>query len=54
MRLEAYDPTRSPLTQFYKELGLLVSVAATGSPTEIYQNTISALEAFRAQEIRVH
>jgi adenylate kinase len=54
VRLEAYERSTAPLTQFYKELGLLVSVAATGSPTEIYQNTISALEAFRAQEVRVH
>lgn len=54
VRLEAYERSTAPLIQFYKELGLLVSVAAAGPPAEIYQNTIAALEAFKAQEVRVH
>ncbi len=46
VRLDAYERSTAPLIQFYKQLGLLVSVAATGSPTEICANTMAALEAF--------
>jgi adenylate kinase len=46
VRLEAYERSTTPLIQFYKALGLLVSVPATGSPSEICENTMAALEAF--------
>jgi len=45
VRLEAYERSTAPLIQFYSELGLLVPVAATGSPDEICGNTMTALEA---------
>jgi adenylate kinase len=45
VRLEAYRRSTAPLIQFYKNLGLLVSVAATGSPDEICDRTIAALES---------
>ena len=46
VRLEAYERSTAPLIQFYKALGLLVSVPATGSPGEICENTMTALAAF--------
>jgi adenylate kinase len=43
VRLEAYDRSTAPLIQFYKDLGLLVHITATGSPDEICARTLSAL-----------
>jgi len=45
VRMAAYERSTSPLIEFYKALGLLLPVAATGSPDEICARTISALEA---------
>jgi adenylate kinase family enzyme len=39
-----YENSTAPLVQFYRQLGLLVPVAATGSPEEICARTMSALE----------
>lgn len=47
VRLEAYDRSTAPLIKFYRELGLLVHITATGSPEEICARTLSAL-ALRA------
>jgi adenylate kinase len=44
VRLEAYERSTAPLIKFYKDGGLLVSVAAAGSPDEICDNTITALQ----------
>jgi len=54
VRLEAYERSTAPLIQFYDSLGLLVSVAATGSPDEICGNTITALDAMTALEHQLH
>ena len=35
VRLEAYERSTAPLIEFYRRLGMLVSVPATGSPEEI-------------------
>lgn len=43
VRLDAYDRSTAPLIKFYYDLGLLVRVAATGSPDEIYARALSAL-----------
>jgi adenylate kinase len=43
VRLEAYDRSTAPLITFYRDLGLLVHITATGSPDEICAQTISAL-----------
>lgn len=43
VRMEAYTRSTAPLIEFYQDLGLLVPVAATGSPEEIYARTITAL-----------
>jgi len=45
VRMEAYEHSTAPLIRFYKDLGLLASVAATGSPGEICERTITALES---------
>lgn len=47
VRLEAYDRSTAPLIKFYRDLGLLVQVTASGSPDEICARTLSAL-ALRA------
>jgi adenylate kinase len=51
VRLEAYGPTTAPLIEFYKELGLLVSVPAGGSPAEICDVTVDAIQHFRAPSL---
>ncbi|MGP8246887.1 MAG: adenylate kinase family protein [Bryobacteraceae bacterium] len=48
VRMEAYERSTAPLIEFYKNLGLLVSVAATGSPDEICERTVTALESAAA------
>jgi adenylate kinase len=45
VRMAAYERSTAPLIEFYNSLGLLVSIAATGSPDEICARTISALAA---------
>ncbi|ABF42214.1 Adenylate kinase [Candidatus Koribacter versatilis Ellin345] len=44
VRLDAYDKLTSPLIDFYKKLGALVSVDAHGTPAEICDRTILALQ----------
>jgi adenylate kinase len=51
IRLEAYDRSTFPLIQFYKRAGLLLTVAATGTPQEICAKTLTALNAWRARYI---
>lgn len=43
VRLDAYDRSTKPLLDFYAKSGLLRKIAATGSPEEIYQRTVSAI-----------
>jgi len=45
VRMEAYEKSTSPLADYYRQRGLLVSIAATGSPEEIYERTAAALAA---------
>lgn len=45
VRLEAYDNSTAPLIEFYRNLGLLVTVAASGPPETICERTIAALQA---------
>jgi adenylate kinase len=45
VRMEVYEQSTAPLTQFYGKLGLLLPVPATGSPDEICNRTLTALEA---------
>jgi adenylate kinase len=48
-RLKAYERSTMPLIQFYKRSGLLLTVAATGTPQEICAKTLNALNAWRAR-----
>jgi adenylate kinase len=43
VRLEAYEQKTAPLIRFYRELGVLLLIPASGSPEEICVRTISAL-----------
>lgn len=45
VRMAAYERSTAPLIQFYKGLGLLVSVPAVGSPDDIFARTLEALRA---------
>lgn len=53
IRLEAYDRSTLPLIQFYKRAGLLLTVAAIGTPQEICSKTLTALTAWRARHVTV-
>lgn len=46
-RLEVYKESTAPLIEFYKKAGLLLPVAASGSPEEICARTISGLTEWR-------
>jgi len=43
MRMEAYQTATEPLIDFYQQRNLLVSIAADGTPEEIYQRTRRSL-----------
>lgn len=49
IRMEAYEQSTAPLIEFYRNLGLLLPVAATGSPEEICEKTLSALHSWRVR-----
>ena len=48
VRMEAYERSTAPLIQFYREMNLLTGIEASGSPEQIFQLTIEALEGRRA------
>jgi adenylate kinase len=43
VRMEAYEKSTAPLTDFYRRRKLLVPVLAEGSPEEIFETTMQAL-----------
>jgi adenylate kinase len=43
VRMEAYERSTAPLTEFYRRQGLLVPVSAEGTPDEIFSRTLAAL-----------
>ena len=43
VRMQVYQRETAPLIEFYQDLGLLLSIPATGSPEEICSRTIAAL-----------
>jgi adenylate kinase len=47
VRMEVYEKSTKPLTDYYEKRGLLVTIEADGTPEEIYQRTINALESAR-------
>ena len=49
LRLRVYESSTAPLINFYRELGLLVPVEASGSPEEICERTLRAIELRHSQ-----
>jgi adenylate kinase len=47
VRMEVYEKSTKPLTDFYQKRSLLVTIEAEGTPEEIYQRTLGALESAR-------
>lgn len=48
VRLETYERSTAPLIDFYEQVGLLLRVDAHGTPAEIAERTLTALEGRRA------
>ncbi|PYX40200.1 MAG: adenylate kinase [Acidobacteria bacterium] len=44
VRMKTYEHSTEPLIVFYRSLGLLLPIAATGSPDEIFTRTLVALQ----------
>jgi adenylate kinase len=44
VRMDVYKKSTAPLTKFYQDKGLLVTISAEGSPEEIFERTILALQ----------
>ncbi len=51
VRLEAYERSTAPLIEFYQKAGLLVRVAAAGTPEEIFEITLTDLKSRRARQL---
>jgi len=44
VRLDAYARSTAPLTDFYRRLGLLMPISAQGTPEEVFQRSLAALQ----------
>ena len=44
VRMDVYEKSTSPLADFYRRSGLLVSISAEGTPEEIFERTMAALQ----------
>jgi adenylate kinase len=51
VRLEAYERSTAPLINFYVSLGLLMPVAARGTPGEILARTLEKMNTVRAEPV---
>ena len=47
VRMEAYERSTAPLTDYYRRRKLLLSIRGDGSPEEIFKRTLDALKAKR-------
>jgi adenylate kinase len=47
VRMEAYEKSTAPLADYYRKRNLLVSISAEGTPEEIFQRTLKALDGQR-------
>jgi adenylate kinase len=47
VRMEAYERSTAPLADYYRQRNLLVSISAEGTPEDIFQRTLKALDAPR-------
>ena len=50
IRMEAYERSTAPLIDFYEDLGVLLRVAANGTPDDIFNRTAPELEARRVRQ----
>jgi adenylate kinase len=46
IRMEVYEQSTAPLIEFYRSLGLLLPVAARGTPEEICEKTLATLNSW--------
>jgi adenylate kinase len=51
VRLEAYERLTAPLIRFYENLGLLMPIAARGTPDEILARTIEKMNTETAEQV---
>ena len=51
VRLEAYERSTAPLIEFYRNQGLLLEIAAKGTPDDIFEDTFTELEARRVRQV---
>jgi len=49
IRMVAYEQSTAPLVEFYQNLGLLLPIAARGTPEEICQRTLATLDSWRVR-----
>lgn len=49
VRMKTYERSTEPLIDFYRNLGLLLPIAATGSPDDICARTLAALQPAQVQ-----
>jgi formate dehydrogenase gamma subunit len=45
VRMETYHRSTEPLIEFYRQRGLLLTISADGTPAEILERTVAALDA---------
>ncbi len=50
VRMEAYERSTAPLMDYYRQRGLLLTINAEGSPEEIFQRTLTALQEKTARQ----
>jgi adenylate kinase family enzyme len=51
--MEAYEKSTSPLVEYYRRRNLLVSVAAEGTPEQIFERTLMVLTAHEKRAVTV-
>jgi adenylate kinase family enzyme len=49
--METYARSTAPLTEFYRQAGKLIPISAAGSPEEILERTLAALQAVSASPV---
>jgi adenylate kinase len=52
VRMQTYQASTRPLTEYYGRTGKLVTIQASGTPAEILERTLAALSPFRPESSR--
>ncbi len=47
VRLQAYEESTAPLTEYFQKLGILINIPATGSPQQVFERTMTWLNERR-------